>query len=229
MRFIQNLLGKKPKPDLPFQVGDKVRDLWGQILIVTEIDPDSSGGLGVVCTRNAAGVENSVALITHNLTKVDKNTPLSSDFTTKRVKPDEFSAGAYLRPGMIVLHGVCQTNSGGYNCEPYRSFEESISDSLLGTELLCVLKEASTTPIPANLKIEQQKIFDVCKVRSWAKLCENAVHCSVKQSSSEITFLPTQREGRAFNHLPELTVKISATGAQDVVGKALRSCFHICK
>jgi len=228
MSFIQKLFGAKPKPDLPFQVGDKVRDLWGQVLVVTEIKPGAENGLGVVRTRNAAGKESSTALITHNLTLVDKSTPLSSDFSIKRVRPDELNAGAYLRPNMIVMHGICQTNSGGYDCEPYRIFEPAISDLMLGTELLRVLKEAATTPIPADLKAEMKKLQEVCKVSSLSKLCENAVHCSVRQKPDEISFLPTRREGKAFHHLPDLTIKISAASTPEEAGKALRNCFQIC-
>ena len=229
MRFIQNLFGTKPRSDLPFQVGDKVSDLWGQILVITEIKPEAQGGLGLVRTRNAAGVENTVALMTHNLTLVDKKTPLASDFSTKRVRPDELMAGAYLRPKMVVLHGVCQTNCGGFNCEPYQSCETTVSDLRLGTELLRVLKEASTVPIPENLKIEQKKIFDVCKVRSWTQLCENTIYCSVTQTPDQIAFLPTANEGRGFNHLPEPTIRIAAASAPDEVGRNLRGCFQICR
>jgi hypothetical protein len=230
MRFIRNLFGGKPKPDLPFQVDDKVRDLWGQILVVTEIDPTVDHGLGIVRTRNAAGVESAVALISHHFIVVDKNTSLSSaSLIARRVRPDELAASVYLRSNMIVLHGVCQTSNGGFNCEPYRCFETTISDLILGTELLRVLKEASAMPIPANLKIEQKKFFDVCKVRSWSKLCENAVYCHIIQTPNQMEFLPAEREGPGFSHLPKLTIQIAATSTQEEVGRALRNCFQICK
>ena len=228
MKIFQKIFGKNP--DLPFQVGDKVRDPWGSILVVTKVDPKAENGLGIIRTRNAAGQESTTALMTTNhFTLVEKNTPLSSpSFTPKRVRPEELAASAYFRPKMMVLHGVCQTNQGGFNCEPYRTFETTVSDSMVGKELLRVLKEAGTTPVPANLKDEQKKIFSACKVRSWSMLCENALQCHIKQTSEQISFLPTQRDGRSFNHLPHLTIRIGATSPPEEIGKTLRSCFQVC-
>jgi hypothetical protein len=227
MKFFQKIFGKNP--DLPFQVGDKVRDKWGSILVVMDIDPGAEHGLGTIRTRNAAGQESTAALATHNLTLVDKNTPLSSpSFEKKRVKPEELVGGAYLRPKMIVLHGVCETNQGGFNCEPYRTFETSISDSALGIELVQVLKDAATMPVPKSLKDEQKKIFGAAKVQSWSKLCENSVHCNVKQTPTEISFLPTQRDGRTFHHLPGATIQIAPASSPEEIGKALRLGFQAC-
>lgn len=227
MNIFQKIFGQSP--DLPFQVGDKVRDVRGLILVVTQIDPKAEHGLGIVRTRNAAGQESTTALATHHLTLVGKDTPVSSpSFAPQRVRPEELAASAYLRPGMIVLHGVCQTNQGGFNCEPYRTYETTISDSALGAELLKVLKEAAAMPVPANLKDEREKIFKACKVRSWNALCENALQCSITQTSGQISFLPTQREGRGFNHLPDLTIKIEAMASSEEIGKALRRCFQVC-
>ena len=227
MKIFQKLFGKNP--DLPFQVGDKVRDRWGNILVVMDIDPNAEQGLGTIRTRNAAGQESTTALETHNLTLVDKNMPVSSpSFQPKRVRPDELVGGAYLRPKMIVLHGVCETNQGGYNCEPYRTFETTVSDITLGTELLQVLKEAATMPIPGTLKDERDKIFKACKVPSWSKLCENTLHCRVKQTPKEISFLPTQRDGKAFHHLPDLTIRIEPGSGPEEIGKALRRGFQAC-
>jgi CDI immunity protein len=227
MKIFQKLFGKNP--DLPFQVGDKVRDRWGNILVVMDIDPKAERGLGIIRTRNAAGQESITALKTHNLTLVDKNAPVSSpSFDRKRIKPEELTASAYLRPNVIVLHGVCQTNYGGYNCEPYRTFETTISDLTLGTELLQVLKEAATVSVPTSLKDEEKKIFKACKVQSWSKLCENSLHCNVTQTSKEISFLPTQRDGRAFHHLPDLTIRIESASSPEEIGKALRRGFQAC-
>jgi hypothetical protein len=227
MTIFQKIFGKSP--GLPFQVGDKVRDVYGSILVVTEIDPKAEHGLGIIRTRNAAGQESTTALATHHLTLVGKDTPVSSpSFAPQRVRPEELSASAYLRPNMVILHGVCQTNQGGFNCEPYRTFETTISDLTLGTELLQVLKEAATMPVPANLKDEREKIFKACKVRSWNALCENALLCSISQTSKQMSFLPTQREGRGFNHLPDLTIRIDAANSPEEIGKMLRQCFQVC-
>jgi CDI immunity protein len=228
MKIFQKIFGKTP--DLPFQVGDKVRDLEGAILLVTEVNPQAENGLGIIRTRNAAGQESITALITtHHFILVEKNTPLSSpSFVPKRIKPEDLAASAYLRSNMIVLHGVCQTNMGGFNCEPYRTFETTISDLVLGTELLHILKEAGATPVPASLKEEQKKIFSVCKVRSWSALCENALQCGIEQTAEQISFLPTQRDGRAFHHKPDLTIRIGVASTPEETGKALRSCFQVC-
>jgi hypothetical protein len=227
MNFFQKIFGKNP--DLPFRVGDKVRDKWGSILVVMDIDPAAEHGLGTIRTRNAAGQESTTALATHHLTLVDKNTPLSSpSFERERVKSDELSAGAYLRPNMIVLHGVCVTNYGGFNCEPYRTFETTISDITLGTELVQVLKAAATMPVPKSLKDEQKKIFSTAKVQSWSKLCEKSVHCNVRQTPTEILFLPTQRDGRTFHHLPGATIQIGPASSPEEIGKALRLGFQAC-
>lgn len=227
MNLFQKFFGKNP--DLPFQAGDKIRDRWGSILLVTEVDPKAEQGLGVIRTRNAAGQESATALVTHDFTLVDKNTPVSSpSFEPKRVRPEELSASAHLRPNMIVLHGVCQTNQGGFNCEPYRTFETTISDLMLGTELLQVLKEAATMPVPANLKDEHEKIFKACRVRSWSQLSEDALHCSITQMPQQISFLPTRREGRSFHHLPHLTLQTPATSPPEEIGKTLRRGFQAC-
>jgi hypothetical protein len=227
MKIFQKIFGKTH--NLPFQVGDKARDPRGSIFVVTEVDPKAENGLGIIRTRNAAGQESNTALITNQFTVADKNTPVSSpSFAPKRVKPEELTASAYLRPSMIVLHGACNTNQGGFNCEPYRTFETAISDPMLGTKLLHVLKEAGAMPVPANLKDEQKKIFSACKVRSWAALCKNAKHCQITQTPVQFSFLPTQRNGQTFNHLPDRIIRIGADSSPEEIGTTLRHCFQIC-
>jgi len=231
MNILNKLFGKKP--DLPFRVGDKVRDLWGNIAEVTGIDAGAERGLGIVRTRDAKGKESTVALITHNLTLVDRDTPLSApSFEVKRANPDESAASAYLRAGKIVIHGVCVTNFGGLSCEPYTSIEATVSDETLGTELLRILTEAKATPTPtemkSHLKAEEQKLFKVFDVRSRTKLREGAAYCYATQKSEEISFIPTQNENRGFAHLTALISKIPNASKPAEVGSALRKSFLNC-
>jgi hypothetical protein len=52
---------------LPFAVGDKVRDAWGNEHTVISIDPKAEHGLGVIRTRRSDGTEHAHAMIAHGL------------------------------------------------------------------------------------------------------------------------------------------------------------------
>ena len=52
---------------LPFGVGDRVRDLWGNEHTVMSIDPTAGHGLGVIRTRRGDGTEHEYAMSAHGL------------------------------------------------------------------------------------------------------------------------------------------------------------------
>src|SRR2546430_1126581 len=81
------------------------------------------------------------------------------------------------------------------------------------------------TPVPTDHKTEQQKILRTAGVRSWSKLSEG-VSCSVTQKAHEISILPTRREGRAFMHVPDLTIRVATNSPPEQVGRALREGFQ---
>ena len=55
-------------PPLPFRVGDRVRDPWGNEHTVTSIDPQAEHGMGVIRTRRRNdGTEHAHAMISHGL------------------------------------------------------------------------------------------------------------------------------------------------------------------
>ena len=83
-------------------------------------------------------------------------------------------------------------------------------------------------PSPPTTKPSSRKFCALAGVRSWSKLSEG-LHCSVTQQSQEISFLPTRREGRAFMHMPELTVRVVEDSLPEQVGRALREAFQRCK
>jgi hypothetical protein len=145
----------------------------------------------------------------------------------ERWKPEQTHASAYLRAGRVILHGDCLTTIGGLACDPYMSMDASASDADLGTALLHVLAEARLTPVPTDHKAEQQKILWTAGVRSWSKLSEG-VCCSVTQKPQEISILPTRVEGRAFMHMPDLTIRLAADSPPEQVGRALREGFQRC-
>ena len=145
----------------------------------------------------------------------------------ERWKPEQTHASAYLRAGRVILHGDCLTTIGGFACDPYLSMDASASDADVGASLLHVLADARVTPVPTDLKAEQQKILGTAGVRSWSKLSEG-VCCSVTQKPQEISILPTRRERGSFMHMPELTVRIAADSTPEQVGRALREGFQRC-
>ena len=55
---------------LPFGVGDRVRDPWGNEHTVISIDPKAEHGLGVIRTRRSDGTEHAHAMISHGLEPV---------------------------------------------------------------------------------------------------------------------------------------------------------------
>lgn len=57
---------------LPFGVGDRVRDLWGNEHTVISIDPNAEHGMGVIRTRRRDGTEHAHALISHGLEPITK-------------------------------------------------------------------------------------------------------------------------------------------------------------
>jgi hypothetical protein len=145
----------------------------------------------------------------------------------ERWKPEQTHASAYLRAGRVILHGDCLTTIGGLACDPYLSMDASASDAEVGAALLRVLAEARLTPVPTDHKSEQKKILRTAGVRSWSKLSEG-VYCSVTQKPEEISVLPTRGEGRAFVHMPDLTIRLAPDSPPEQVGRALREGFQRC-
>jgi hypothetical protein len=145
----------------------------------------------------------------------------------ERWKPEQTHASAYLRAGRVILHGDCLTTIGGLACDPYLSMDASASDAEVGAALLRVLAEARLTPVPTDHKAEQQKILRTAGVRSWSKLSEGGC-CSVTQKPQEISILPTRVEGRAFMHMPDLTIRVATDSTPEQVGRALREGFQRC-
>ena len=58
-------------PALPFGVGDRVRDNWGNEHTVTSIEPTAVHGLGVVQTRRADGTTLKHMTTAHGLVRID--------------------------------------------------------------------------------------------------------------------------------------------------------------
>jgi hypothetical protein len=52
---------------LPFGVGDRVRDPWGNEHTVISIDPKAEHGMGVIRTRHSDGTEHAHTMIAHGL------------------------------------------------------------------------------------------------------------------------------------------------------------------
>lgn len=63
-------------PPLPFGVGDRVRDTWGNEHTVTAIEPAAGHGLGVIQTRRADGTTLKHMMNAHGLARIDsRGTP----------------------------------------------------------------------------------------------------------------------------------------------------------
>jgi hypothetical protein len=57
---------------LPFGVGDRVRDPWGNEHTVVAIDPKAEHGMGVIRTRRSDGTKHAHAMIAHGFEPVTK-------------------------------------------------------------------------------------------------------------------------------------------------------------
>lgn len=57
---------------LPFAVGDRVRDTWGNEHTVIQIDPRAEHGMGIIRTRNDKGIEMGHMMFAHGLLPVDR-------------------------------------------------------------------------------------------------------------------------------------------------------------
>lgn len=56
--------------ELPFGVGDRMRDTWGHEYTVTAIDPAANHGLGEIRIRRDDGAERAHAVVAHGLERV---------------------------------------------------------------------------------------------------------------------------------------------------------------
>jgi hypothetical protein len=65
---------KKQHEPLPFGVGDRVRDTWGNEHTVIRIDPQAEHSMGLIRTRRDDGTELGHAMIAHGLTPVQRKT-----------------------------------------------------------------------------------------------------------------------------------------------------------
>ena len=147
--------------------------------------------------------------------------------TVERWKPEQTHASAYLLKGKLILHGECLTTIGGLACEPYVAMEASVSDEDLGRAALDVLAGARKSAVPTDLKVEREKILKAAGVRSWSKLSAG-LHCAISQVPPQILIMPTRREGKSFEHVPELEVRLEDSRGPEAVGKALREAFRRC-
>ena len=74
---MRSLLGRaRPSPSnaaaaLPFQVGDRVADTWGNQGVVTEIDPSAEHGLGRIRLRYDDGRQLDHTVVAHDLKRVE--------------------------------------------------------------------------------------------------------------------------------------------------------------
>jgi hypothetical protein len=57
-------------PPLPFSVGERVRDTWGNEHTVIAIDPSAEHGMGVIRTRRSDGTELGHMMIAHGLVPI---------------------------------------------------------------------------------------------------------------------------------------------------------------
>jgi len=57
---------------LPFEVGDRVTDTWGNAAVVTEIDRKVEHGLGRIRIRYDDGRELAYSVVAHGLKPVDR-------------------------------------------------------------------------------------------------------------------------------------------------------------
>ena len=74
--WFYRLFGRKPKAEtlaLPFNIGDRVRDSFGNLHTVLEIDPKAECGLGKVVTRRDDGTVHRRAAAAHGLEPVTKD------------------------------------------------------------------------------------------------------------------------------------------------------------
>jgi hypothetical protein len=63
---------KKQHEPLPFGVGDRVRDTWGNEHTVIRIDSQAERGMGLIRTRRDDGMVLGHVMIAHGLTPVTK-------------------------------------------------------------------------------------------------------------------------------------------------------------
>jgi len=71
-RFRPQRPAKTEYESLPFGLGDRVRDTWGNEHTVIQIDPKAEHGMGLIRTRRDDGTELGHAMIAHGLTPVSK-------------------------------------------------------------------------------------------------------------------------------------------------------------
>ena len=219
-------------PGVPFKVGDRARDIYMNGYTIIEIDPEADHGLGIIRARRDDGIEIAYALIAHGFSPVSEGDKLNQTpgrITVERRRPDESSAGAYLRLKNIILHGICITNIGGLTCAPHKSLTVTVSDEILGNTILTVLAEAKNAAIPSDLKTELQKISEAAGVRSWSTFRQKASYCCVCFTPKEISILPSKYERGAFLFLgKDADIHISSISTPEQVGRALREGFSRC-
>jgi hypothetical protein len=61
-----------PLCQAPFRVGDRVRDVWGNVHTVVEVDPTATHGLGIIRTRSDTGAQRAFSMCAHGLTLAEE-------------------------------------------------------------------------------------------------------------------------------------------------------------
>lgn len=220
-----------PSPDLPFSVGDRVRDTFGHRHTVIAVDPRAEHGAGLIRTRRDDGQELGYLFYAHDLillTPAELALPGRQEIKCERINPDESSATAYLRADAIILHAQCPTNMGGLACLPCRRLPLPVTDDILGTSSLAILGEAITVPVPVDHKAELKRILQHAKITSWRKLIVESASCSIRSTPASLTITPSQRQGSASHHLPELAIELATPTAPAEIAQALRTAFQRC-
>lgn len=146
----------------------------------------------------------------------------------ERLLSGESLAAVYLRADAIILHAYCPTNIGSLACLPCRRLPLPVTDEILGTSLLAILDESLTVPVPADHKAELKRILQQAKISSWRKLIVESASCSIRRTPSSLTITPSQRQGAANHHLPELDVDLALPTVPAEIAQALRTAFQRC-
>ena len=68
LRSRQSRLRAIPPQEPAFRVGDRVRDVWGNVHTVVEVDPTAMHGMGIIRTRSDTGAEHGFSMCAHGLT-----------------------------------------------------------------------------------------------------------------------------------------------------------------
>ncbi len=142
------------------------------------------------------------------------------------------SASAYLIGDRLLLESSTKTETGLHvSGDVIRSLSGETDPAEIGRAVLEVLDAYRVSHQQSTVRsaAARHPLLAAAHVKTWSKLEQVALHCSVDSVGAEIEFTPSRRASpRGYLYVPEHRVCVGREAKPERLGEALREAFSRC-